>query len=205
MNRKQIFAIFSPILVLFTMYPIFHFLSILFHDNWRIGWLIGLMIYWLLWGFGYSILAIGKKNIRKLLHPQKLNIRLVLFILFPIFLSIIFKLIPAGITYDKPDKFILLLLIFSVFGNGLFEEIYWRGVYMKLFEKNLLFRIIWPSIWFGIWHYVPGSLNPDSSHVIGLMIGAVFLGIYSSFIAWRTNTLWWSIIIHVTGGMIVVI
>ena len=204
MNRKQIFAISSPILVLLSMYPIFRFLSVLFHDNWRISWILGLMIYWLIWGIGYPMLTIGKSYIRNIIKPQKPNIKLIILILFPLIMTTIFKFIPGSINYDKPDTFILLTLLFSAFGNGFCEEIYWRGVYMKLFPKNLIFRIIWPSIFFGLWHYIPGSLNPDSSHVIGLMIGAVFLGFYSSFLAWKTNTIWWSILIHVFGGIIVV-
>ena len=47
MNRKQIFAILSPIIVILVMYPIFQLLSMAFHNNWRIGWFLGLMIYWL--------------------------------------------------------------------------------------------------------------------------------------------------------------
>lgn len=205
MNRKQTFAILSPTLVLISMYPIFRILSVQFHDHWRIAWLLGLMIYWLLWGFIYSLLAIGKKSISSLIKPQKLKFSILLLVLFPLSMTLIFKFIPGGVNYEKTAPWILPILLFSAFGNGIFEEIYWRGVFMKLFPKNLLFRIFWPSIWFGLWHYIPGSLNPDSSHVIGLMIGAVFLGFYSSFIAWRTNTLLWSILIHVLGGIIVVL
>jgi membrane protease YdiL (CAAX protease family) len=205
MNRKQIFTIISPILVLVTMCPIFNFLSVQFHDNWRISWILGLMIYWIIWGIGYPLLTIGIRSITSIIKPQKPSIILILLVLFPLIMTTVFKFIPGSIRYDKPDMFILTILIFSAFGNGFCEEIYWRGVFMKLFPKSLLFRIIWPSIFFGLWHYIPGSLNPESSHVIGLMIGAIFLGFYSSLIAWKTDTIWWSILIHVFGGIIVIL
>lgn len=205
MNRKQIVAIITPILVLFSMYPTFRFLSVLFPENWRYAWLAGLMVYWLLWGIGYPMLAIGPKSIGKIIKPQKPGALVILLVLFPLIMATIFKFIPGSLKYDKPDALIYLLLLFSAFGNGFFEEIYWRGVYMELFPKNLLFRMIWPSIWFGVWHYIPGSMNPDSSHVVGLIIGALFLGFYSSFLAWKTNTLWWSVVVHVLGGIIVVL
>jgi len=205
MSRKQIFAIFSSILVLVSMYPVFRLLAFLLPDNWRIAWILGLMIYWLIWGIGYPVITIGQSYIRTIIKPQKPTIILILLVLFPLLMTIIFKFIPGSIKYDKPDIFIILLLILSAFGNGFFEEICWRGVYMKLFPKNLFFRIIWPTVFFGLWHYIPGSLNPESSHVTGLIIGALFLGFYSGFLAWKTNTLWWSILTHILGGIIVVL
>lgn len=205
MNRKQIFTLFTPILILLTIYPVFHLFSVIFHHNWRIGWLLGLMIYWLIWGMVYPLLVIGRKNIAEIIRPQKPNILVILLVLFPLIMAAIFKYIPSGMRYDKTSTLILLLLLFSAFGNGFFEEIFWRGVYMKLFPHHIFFRIVWPSIWFGLWHYIPGSVNPDSSHVIGLMTGALFLGFYSGFLAWKTNSLWWSIIVHVLGGIIMVL
>lgn len=204
MNRKQIFAILSPIIVILVMYPIFQLLSMPFHNNWRIGWFLGLMIYWLLWGIGYPLLIIGKESIGVIIKPQKPNISIILLVLFPLIMTAIFRFIPGGMKYEKPDALIFLLVLFTAFGNGFFEEILWRGVYMKLFPNNLLLRIVWPSIWFGLWHYVPGSINPNSSHVLSLIIGALFLGFYSSFLAKKTNTLWWSIVTHVLGGIIMV-
>ncbi len=97
----------------------------------------------------------------------------------------------------------MLLLLSTAFGNGFFEEVLWRGVYMQLFPENYFFRIIWPSTWFALWHYVPGSVSP-SGNVIGLIIGAGFLGVYSSYLAKWTNTIWWSIVAHTLGGIIMV-
>ena len=204
MNRQKAFALFSSVLAPVTMYPVFRVLSAVFQDNWRIGWILGLMIYWLLWGMVYPISVAGRESIRAMIKPQKPDITLILLVLFPLIMAVVFKYIPGGMHYDKPDKWILMLLIFSAFGNGFFEEIFWRGVYMQLFPRNIFYRIVWPSIWFGLWHYVPGSLNPSEGHVMGLMIGALFLGFYSGFLAWKTNSLWWSILTHVVGGLIIV-
>lgn len=205
MNRKQIGTIISPIIIIVVMYPLFQSLSTAFHSNWRIGWFLGLAIYWLLWGIGYPLFIIGKESIGAIIKPQKPSVSIILLVLFPLIMAAIFRFIPGGMEYDKPNAFILVLLLFTAFGNGFFEEILWRGVYMKLFPNNLLLRIVWPSIWFGLWHYVPGSVNPNGGHVLGLIIGALFLGFYSGFLAKITNTLWWSIVIHVLGGIIMVV
>jgi membrane protease YdiL (CAAX protease family) len=187
------------------MYPIFYFLSVQLQNNWRIAWLIGLMIYWLIWGIGFPLLTIGHKKIVQAIIPRKFNLTLVLLVLFLLIMTTVFKWIPGSIQYEKSTIWTLVILIFSAFGNGFFEEIYWRGTFMILFPKNIIFRIIWPSIGFALWHYVPGSVNPDSSHIIGLMSGALFLGFYSGFLAWKSNSIWWSILAHVLGGLIIIV
>jgi membrane protease YdiL (CAAX protease family) len=97
-----------------------------------------------------------------------------------------------------------LLLLTTNFGNGFFEELLWRGVYLDLFPKNLLFGMIWPSLWFALWHYAPGSINPDGN-VLGLIIGSGIMGLYLSFLSRRTGTIWWTIIMHTIGGFIMIV
>jgi hypothetical protein len=107
-------------------------------------------------------------------------------------------------VYQKASLLTWLYLLSTPFGNGFFEEILWRGMYMELFPDRIFFRIIWPSIWFGIWHYAPGTATPGGN-VMGLMIGSTLFGFYLSFLAKRTNTLWWTIVAHIVGGLIMVI
>ena len=66
--------VISPIIVIIVMYPLFQFLSMVFHNNWRIGWILGLMIYWLFWCIGYPLLIIGRKSIGEIIKPQKPNV-----------------------------------------------------------------------------------------------------------------------------------
>ena len=115
----------------------------------------------------------------------------------------IYRFIP-GMGYEKPGLWIFLLLVSTNLGNGFFEELLWRGVYMELFPDSTLFRIVWPSIWFALWHYVPGSVSPDGN-VAGLMIGAGLFGFYLSFLAKKTGTIWWSIVAHAIGGFIMIL
>ena len=123
--------------------------------NWRLGWYLGLMVYWLVWGAAFPLLMIG-------------------------------------------------LLVSTNFGNGFFEEILWRGLFMELFPTRILFCIVWPSVWFGLAHYAPGSVAPNGNPV-GLMIGAGMMGFYLSFLAQKTGTIWWGIIAHALGGFIMIV
>jgi phosphate/sulfate permease len=74
---------------------------------------------------------------------------------------------------------------------------------MELFPDSLFFRIVWPTIWFGLWHYVPVSVSSDES-VVGMIIGSGLMGFYLSFLAKKTGTIWWNILAHTIGGFIMI-
>lgn len=203
MDNKQRFFIIAPLILLGVMYPIFQILARLFGENWRTGWFLGLLIYWSIWGAAFPIWIIGKEKIVTMIRPQRPNGKILILVAFPLLMASLYRLIP-GMKYEKAGVLTLLLLLSTAFGNGFFEEILWRGVSMQLFPDNIFFRIIWPSIWFALWHYAPGSVSP-SGNVIGLMIGSGFFGFYLSYLAKRTNGLWWCIVAHTLGGVIMVV
>ena len=200
MNTKQKIAIFSPIVLIGTMTPLFQILAKLLGGT--LGWYLGLIIYWIIWGGVYSWMMIGAEGIKKITKPQMLNFRNFLYVFVLLILSFIFKTITVT-EYQKPETWILILYLSTNVGNGIFEEILWRGVYMELFPRNNLIRILWSSIWFGLWHYAPGTVS-SSGNAIGLMIGSGFMGLYLSVLAKKTDTAWWGIVAHILGGLIMV-
>jgi membrane protease YdiL (CAAX protease family) len=105
--------------------------------------------------------------------------------------------------YEKPQAWMLAIFLMSAVGNGFFEELLWRGVYLELFPGNLLLGAIWPSVWFALWHYAPVSITADGN-VLGMIIGSGIMGLYLSFLARRTGSIWWTILMHVIGGFIMV-
>jgi len=203
MSSKQKIVVISPLILIGMMYPVFHILAGAFGENWRIAWYLGLIFYWLIWGVVFPWLMIGKESIRRIIRPQKLDAKTLSFVLFPLIMAGLFRFI-SGMEYEKPSVWIFLLLISTNLGNGFFEEVLWRGVYMELFPDSILFRIVWPSIWFALWHYAPGSVSP-SGNVIGLIIGSGLMGFYLSFLAKKTGTIYWTIIAHTIGGFIMVV
>jgi membrane protease YdiL (CAAX protease family) len=202
-DTRQKFFIIAPVILIGVMYPIFQILARLFGESWRIGWFIGLAIYWLSWGAAFPVWIIGRRRITRMIRPEKPTAKTLLLVLFPLLMASLYRMIP-GMKYEKPGVLTLLLLISSAFGNGFFEEILWRGVSMQLFPDSILFRLVWPSVWFALWHYVPGSISP-SGNVLGLMVGAGFFGFYMSYLAKKTNGIWWCIVAHTVGGIIMVI
>jgi membrane protease YdiL (CAAX protease family) len=203
-DKKRIIAIIAPPILLACMYPIFQFLAGALAND-RIAWYLGLAIYWLIWGALFPLLMIGFQNIKELIRPQKISGKVLLLLAVPLVGAIGAKLVPGMGSYEKESILLAILVVSTAFGNGFFEELLWRGVYTKLFPTNLFFRMIWPGVWFGLWHYIPVSIsNGELTGLIGMMVGPMMMGLYFSYITKKTSTLWWAIVAHVVGGIIMV-
>ena len=204
MNKKQIIACIIPLVLISVMYPIFNsFAGALAND--RIAWYLGLITYWIIWGLVFPLIIIGKKNVTELIRPQKPTIKILIPMLIILLGALSVRLFVPGMEYEKQSGWILILLLSTSFGNGFFEEVLWRGVYFKLFPNKIFYRMVWPTIWFAIWHYIPGSvLHENVTGLIGLMAGSGLMGLVLIYMTKKTNTLWWSILAHTIGGIIMV-
>ena len=200
-NNKQKIAIIAPLILITTMYPTFQYLSGTLGE--RLGWYLGLVLYWIIWCGAFSWWMIGTKNMRRITQPRRLTPQIFLLVLFPLLMATLYKFIP-GMDYEKQSVWIFLLLLTSPIANGFFEELLWRGVYMSHFPDSIVFRIIWPSVWFAIWHYAPGSIS-SNGNVIGLIVGSGLMGLYLAFLARKTDTIWWGILVHTIGGFIIIL
>jgi membrane protease YdiL (CAAX protease family) len=199
MNPKQKIAIITPPILVGVMYPIFHSLAAVMNN--RVAWFLGLVIYWIIWGAVFPLFIIGKDEIKALIRPRKPDTKILLLVAIPLLGAVAGRLILGG--YEKESVWIALFVFSTPFGNGFFEEVLWRGVCLRLFPDHLFYRMIWPSVWFALWHYAPGSVS--SGNPAGLMIGAGVMGFYLSYLAKKRNTVWWGIAIHTVGGIIMVV
>jgi len=199
MNAKQKIMVIAPLVLIAVMYPIFRALAGVMNP--RFAWFLGLAVYWIIWGAVFPLVVIGKENIRALIRLKKPDTKTLLLIAVPLLGALGSRFLP-GMAYEKESIWIALLVLSTPFGNGFFEELLWRGVYARLFPESVFLRMIWPSIWFALWHYVPGSVL--HGNVVGLMIGAGMMGLYLSYLTKRTDNLFWAILIHTLGGLIVV-
>lgn len=199
-DRKQVIAVVIPPVLVAVMYPVFHSLAGVLND--RIAWYIGLAIYWVIWGAAFPLLIIGRENIRELIRPHKPDRKVLLLVAVPLAGALIVSFMP-GMGYEKESVWMWLLLLSTPFGNGFFEEVLWRGVYVKLFPRSIFYGVLWPGIWFAVWHYAPGSVL--NGNVAGLMIGAGVMGLYLSYLTRKTHTLWWAIAVHSLGGTIMIV
>jgi len=204
-SGKQKIAFIIPPLLLASMYFIFNHLAAKIEDQ-RIVWYVGLVSYWIIWGFIFPLFMIGAQGLKDLLKPQKLTWKIALLLSVPLLGAGGAKLVPGMGEYEKNTMLISILVISTAFGNGFFEELLWRGVYTRVFPNNIFLRMFWPAIWFGLWHYIPVSINNhEISGLVGMMIGPLMMGLYLSYMTHKTNTIWWAIVFHTIGGLIMVL
>jgi hypothetical protein len=199
-DKRQKIAIVAPIILVVFMYPVFQLAAITFGD--RTGWYLGLLVYWVVWGAVFPLWILGKQVIRTLIQPQRPDKRVILLVILPLLMAFAGK--SAMGTGREANTLALLLLLSTTFGNGFFEEVLWRGVYLRLFPDRVFYRMIWPSLFFGVWHYAPGSVSPDAN-LMGLIVGAGLFGLYLSYLARKTNSIWWPMVAHTAGGIIMVL
>lgn len=201
-NGRQAIAMLVPIALVAAMIPVFRLLSGIF-ENAVIGWYLGLVCYWLTWCTIVPLWLVGKQRLKQIMRPRKPNITVVLLVLFPAAMAAVAKML-TGMGYQKPELWVWLLYISTAFGNGFFEELLWRGVYMELFPDRIFYRIIWPSIGFALWHYAPGSVSANSNP-LALIIGAGLFGFILAFLAKKTGGIWWGIVAHAAGAIVMII
>ena len=200
-KSKLIIGVIAPPILFLVMYLIYNVLGIIFGSE--IGWFLGLTVYWMLCGLLFSAWLIGFQKIKRLSSPRRLKLKLIPFIIFPMVMALIFSYL-SGIEYKQTNLLALILFVITVFGNGIFEEILWRGVYMELYPKNYFLRFIYSTIWYALFHFASGSLS-SNSNVLGLVIGSAFFGIFLALLAKWTNTIWWSILCHILGGFVMMV
>lgn len=205
MDRKRWLAIVAAPAVLVVMYPTFWLCGEVFGDrvDGRLGWAVGLAIYWLLFGTLCSGWLIGWRAIVDLVRPRKPEVLTLSLATVPAVVATIGRFFLSDVSYRPANALVLVLLFVTALGNGFFEEVFWRGVYLRLFRGRWLIQIVWPSIWFGLWHLAPGSLSVDGGPT-RLVIGAVFLGLYLAFVVRKTDTVWWTIVAHTLAGLVVI-
>jgi membrane protease YdiL (CAAX protease family) len=195
-NQKQQTAILlSPILfaVMFLVYQ--GFATLLGKD---LGWYAGFAIYWPIFCVAIPLLLVGSGQIIQRYKLIKINPKYLLVYLFPVFMTLI-----GGFFMSNAERDFIGLLVWlgmSV-GNGVFEEILWRGVYPTLFPDSKLFGFAWPAIWFSIWHFAPGSLS-QNFQPLTLVSGALMLGIFFGWGTYKTKSLFWASTGHTLSGLL---
>lgn len=199
-KSKLIGGIIAPPILMLVMYLTYNVFGVIFGPE--LGWYLGLFAYWILCGLSFSTWLIGIEKIKNLISPQNFKLKIIPAIIFPVVMALIFRLL-SGIEFNKTNIVGILFLVITAFGNGTFEEILWRGVYMELYPKNNFLRIIYSTIWYALFHFASGSISPNSN-TVSLVIGSAFFGIYLALLAKWTNTIWWSILSHILGAFVMI-
>jgi len=194
-KKEQVAVGVLPILVL-MMYGIYQGAARIFGS--RLGWYVGFMVYWPVWCALYPLWMLGWDGFKALFRSRRLRMSEWGLMLFYPAMAFIGTFL---FEQQQRDFYEMILYVFMSFGNGFFEEILWRGVYVKTFPGDKLWGFAWPTLWFAIWHYAPGSISPWTN-VWVLMAGALGLGTCVGWLAMKTKSVRWSMISHTLSGLV---
>lgn len=198
-NSKQKIAILLSPFLFVVMYGVYQGFAAILGSN--LGWYAGFAVYWPIFCVIIPLLLVGSGRIIERYKMIKINTKYVLVFIFPVFMTLI-----GGFFMSTAERDIIGLVIWlgMSLGNGIFEEILWRGTYPILFPDNKIFGFAWPAIWFSIWHFAPGSLSQNFQPIV-LVSGALMLGVFFGWGAFKTKSLSWASVGHTFSGLIQVI
>jgi len=196
LNKKQLTAIIAlPILTL-TMVIIYRLFARLFGR--KTAWYAGFLVYWPVWCIFFPLKMIGTKKLRDLFKWHRPNTLGWFMLIFPPAITFLGRFVLDKQPRQAKEK---TILVFMSFMNGILEEVLWRGVYIELFPNNPLWGNIWPTIWFALWHYAPGSISPLAD-VWTLMVGAGVLGALLSWVTKQSRSVCLAAASHTISGLV---
>lgn len=189
--ERFIIFLFPPLLIIVNYLGFYFFTSL---SGNKAGYLTGMIFYWLLWCIVPVLLLVSKQNRKLLLKIKRLNWWQALLVVVPILLAILF--VPFKSRLSELTPLIIILSLLYSFTNAFCEEFLWRGLYFDHHQTNFFYAVIVPSIWFGIWHYVPLSVQPSSIGNFYFISGAAGFGFCWALVTYYTRSIFWSIISH---------
>ena len=204
-NAAQRFVWLAPIALIATTYPVFQAADTLFGDavGGRLAWFTGMSLYWAAWGGAFTTWVLGRRRAWELMRPRRPAPVPIAHVGVAIALAAAVRFLVPGMAYEKATTGAALLLAISPFANGVFEELLWRGVFLVIYPHNTWLRVIWPSVMFGLWHLVPGSISAGGPQ-LAMVIGPLVMGVYLGWLSNRTGTIWWAILAHTLGGLVMI-
>lgn len=194
--KDKFLLIITPFIFPLT-YIVFYILTKFFGKT--TGYLLGFILYWI-FCFMITIIMLNKKTIKKLIHPQKiLNIKsliITLFSLIPVFLTFFITFVNS--LKSTTFSIISIVIIIAII-NGLIEELFWRGTFIKVFKKKFFQAYIYPLFFFGIWH-ITLALMPEIHYqggVLALVGGSFIMGAIWGWVAYKQESVFITIISHI--------
>jgi uncharacterized protein len=198
-NRKLLFLIL-PILLIVSTSAVFYLSSIAFGKY--PGYLIGFAFYWFFWCLCIPSIITKKspfeffKNGKPLFKKKNWWV-IILFLITLIVPIFMYNFIPN--LFTTSIIVIILAIPFSII-DGFFEELFWRGFYVKEFKNSVVWGIIIPSFFFSLWHFAPQIIFPHDNPVT-FVLSTFFLGLVYGIVAYTTKSAKWSAIGHSISGM----
>ena len=191
-TRQRIGAVAAPA-VLVSMIPVFRFLEATLGS--RRAWIAGIFVYWAVWCVTLPMLILGWRGAKRLFERGRMTWLAWLVVTMPPLVSLIGRFF--GI---RQSIYTLAISIPLALLNGVMEELLWRGVFTGLFPDSVFWGVLWPSFWFGLWHFAPASVNRTPYEAVQLVAAAMFLGLAMGWVAHSSSSIRWTAFSHALAG-----
>ena len=198
MKANKIILLISSLIVFPFTLVVFRMSTTILSPKW--GYLFGFGVYW---AYALSITLIlttkEKRYLRSILRTSS-NIKYRFLFnaaaLLPVPGIFFISFLPnAGRLSLQTGILVLVVAIL----NGVIEEIYWRGLYLKEYDSSLLIGFILSTFLFTTWHfslwYAKGIAYQGG--LFALVGGALIMGMLWSFISRKVKSIKICIIAHI--------
>lgn len=191
-NKKKIVLLCTTLLLVGIMIVIVPVLTTVLGKS--IGYIIAFCIYWFAFCIPISLYVCGSLRELTAIYTMRISIlrksRIAYYCLafVPCLATLIVVFI--RVVSQTTIQVLAISLVFALI-NALIEELFWRGVFNKMFDNKIFFAYIYPSILFGAWHialYLARGINYQGG-VASLVGGAVFMGFLWGWIAYKTKSI----------------
>ena len=171
------------------------------------GYVVGFCIYWFIFCIPVSLYIFnGFRGIREI-YSQKSNIKSLkrrMYYIFAFLPCLAILLVVFKNVAPKAGFHVLAIALFFALINGTIEEIFWRGVFNKVFDGNIIFAFLYPSAFFGIWHialFLAKGIVYDGGFA-SLVGGSLFMGLLWGWIAYKTKSIKVVTIAHIISNFL---
>jgi len=199
-RHRKLLCIALPVLLIASASGVFYVAARLWGRD--IGYLVGFLFYWLIWCLLVPILLLGRRYFSMLQDRRPLfrrkNWWIILLLAATVISPVFMYLIPDFASTPLPG---MLLGIPLALIHGFFEETFWRGLYISLFPDDLVMGLIYPTLFFCLWHIAPQLAMPSGSPVI-FVLSTLPLGLTYGLTAYVTKSAKWSVIAHGVSGIL---
>ena len=88
--------------------------------------------------------------------------------------------------------------------NSVCEEILWRGAFIEIFKNRVIFSVIYPSMFFALYHIAPQLVDPEVTIISTwpMVLMVLPLGFIYGIVAFRNKSIKWTAIAHSLSGII---
>lgn len=191
-NKKQFFLICAVPILCISMMLLIPFLTNRIGKT--VGYISAFCIYWFIFCLPVSLYSSNGFSKLREIYTQKSNITITM---RHVYYSLAFM--PCIATFFVVFKGYVSIVEFQVLAialsfaiiNGTFEEMLWRGVFNKIFDNNVFWSYIYPSVFFGIWHialYLAKGMVYQGGFA-SLVGGSFFMGLLWGWVAYKTKSI----------------